>query len=477
MPWSGGIYDRLDGPTGWQDDAAASIPIQADLHDNSDNDVRDGINQCLNKDGSNSATGNLNLANNKITNLATGTLTTDASTVAQVQNSGLIWGGTSTGSANAQIISPTPAVLAYAAGQVFRFIAGFTPTSTLTLQVSSLSAQSIIADQVGTSSGNLAIMKGMVCEVVYNGTNFILRNAAGSNVFLGDYNNGNTSRSLSFFKSRGAEFPTNTIVQNGDAIGLVAFNAANGTGYDRAAYIAAEVGGVPGASGDMPGRLLFGTTPDGSATTLERMRIISTGQVIIGATSTTFSSEILAAGTGSGQQAITVNGGTSGTGGGGAFYARNGATTIAAVGGYSAIIGGAYDATPLFYASSTPKVVGITSAVGDRFMKWSTTTNSWTYDTSSARFKDNIADCPYGLTDVLAMQPRSFEYKFEENRADVGFIAEELLSVIPEVVGLDKDGLPEAVMYDRLTSVLCKAIQELHAKVAALEARIEQLEA
>jgi hypothetical protein len=44
---------------------------------------------------------------------------------------------------------------------------------------------------------------------------------------------------------------------------------------------------------------------------------------------------------------------------------------------------------------------------------------------------------------------------------------------VPEVVGLDLEGKPEAVMYDRLTSLLCKAIQELAAKVEALEAKVK----
>jgi hypothetical protein len=52
----------------------------------------------------------------------------------------------------------------------------------------------------------------------------------------------------------------------------------------------------------------------------------------------------------------------------------------------------------------------------------------------------------------------------------VGFIAEEMVSIVPEVVAKDIDGNPDAISYDRLTSVLCKAIQELEARVAALEA-------
>ena len=63
-------------------------------------------------------------------------------------------------------------------------------------------------------------------------------------------------------------------------------------------------------------------------------------------------------------------------------------------------------------------------------------------------------------------------YKFENYKHDIGFVAEEVFDVVPEVVGLDLEGKPEAVMYDRLTSLLCKAIQELAAKVEALESKV-----
>jgi len=78
MPWSGGNFTRANGNTGWVTDQTNGIGIEAGRHDTQDNDFKDGINFCLAKDGSNSATGNLNLGNNKITALGTATATTDA---------------------------------------------------------------------------------------------------------------------------------------------------------------------------------------------------------------------------------------------------------------------------------------------------------------------------------------------------------------------------------------------------------------
>jgi hypothetical protein len=87
---------------------------------------------------------------------------------------------------------------------------------------------------------------------------------------------------LAIQKSRGATVGTNTIVANADVLGSIEFRGANGTGYTTAAQIRAIVDGAPGATNDMPGALVFYTTPDGSGTTTERMRIDDAGNVGIG---------------------------------------------------------------------------------------------------------------------------------------------------------------------------------------------------
>lgn len=68
MPWAAGTFDRANGATGWTTDAAANIGIEAGRHDTQDNDFRDGINNCLAKDGQNSMTGNLSMGAFEIRN-------------------------------------------------------------------------------------------------------------------------------------------------------------------------------------------------------------------------------------------------------------------------------------------------------------------------------------------------------------------------------------------------------------------------
>lgn len=56
MPWSSGVFTRIYGSTGWTDDKNAATKILASRHDTHDQDLSDGINACLKKDGTNSPT-------------------------------------------------------------------------------------------------------------------------------------------------------------------------------------------------------------------------------------------------------------------------------------------------------------------------------------------------------------------------------------------------------------------------------------
>jgi hypothetical protein len=93
---------------------------------------------------------------------------------------------------------------------------------------------------------------------------------------------------------------------------------------------------------------------------------------------------------------------------------------------------------------------------------------------SDARLKNSIVDIKHGLSAVMNTQPRS--YKMNDLEGDyVGFVAQELQEVIPEVVSGD----PEkqlGVDYGSLVAVAFKAIQEQQALITTLTDRITALE-
>ena len=117
----------------------------------------------------------------------------------------------------------------------------------------------------------------------------------------------------------------------------------------------------------------------------------------------------------------------------------------------------------------------LASSSGNADLRYHTGTGVVSYDNSSQRFKDNIRDnTTYGLTAVNALQSRMFEYK-DDGRTDVGFIAEEVVQVVPELVGLDDEGTPLTVDYKRFVSVLVKAVQEQQEMIEALQAEVAAL--
>ena len=87
---------------------------------------------------------------------------------------------------------------------------------------------------------------------------------------------------LVFGKSRAGSNGGVTVVQSEDRLGGIRFAGADGTDlHSYAAEIGAVVGGTPG-SNDMPGRLIFSTTADGSNSPSERLRINPDGNMALG---------------------------------------------------------------------------------------------------------------------------------------------------------------------------------------------------
>lgn len=139
-----------------------------------------------------------------------------------------------------------------------------------------------------------------------------------------------SAASIQLQKTRGS-VASPASVQSGDSLGNINFSGYNTSTLRIGAQIAAFVDRSLGAS-DVPGRLVFGTTPVGSTIPVERMRINSSGGVGIGAVAD--SNETLRLGkslTGSAAVVQQWNVGTVQSDvTGGAYYYRTFANTVAA---------------------------------------------------------------------------------------------------------------------------------------------------
>jgi hypothetical protein len=98
---------------------------------------------------------------------------------------------------------------------------------------------------------------------------------------LGRFSADASAAVFAFLKSRNATIGSHTVVNSGDTLGQINFQGSDGTDYLNAALIRAEVDGTPGTN-DMPGRLVFSTTADGSASPAERLRLDSSGRLGLG---------------------------------------------------------------------------------------------------------------------------------------------------------------------------------------------------
>jgi hypothetical protein len=81
-------------------------------------------------------------------------------------------------------------------------------------------------------------------------------------------------------KSRGANIGDNVIVVSGDQTGAMYFVGNDGINFIESSSIRTFIDGTPNTN-DMPGRIVFYTTSAGSSSGTERMRIDSSGNVVV----------------------------------------------------------------------------------------------------------------------------------------------------------------------------------------------------
>ena len=92
--------------------------------------------------------------------------------------------------------------------------------------------------------------------------------------------------------------------------------------------------------------------------------------------------------------------------------------------------------------------------------------------TSSLRYKSDVTDAAHGLADVLKLRSVTYKGKNDGDKVFGGLIAEEVHDAgLTEFVAYDKEGRPDAIHYGNMVALLVKAVQELTARVAELEAK------
>lgn len=303
---------------------------------------------------------------------------------------------------------------------------------------------------------------------------------------IDSYSNDTTRSTIQFRKSRGTTLNSNVIVNNGDTYGSIVWQGANGTSYSDGARIRAVVTDTPGATNDMPGTIIFDTTPNASATLTERMRITNAGDVCIGRTSTLLGASGLSVGKANGNVISELVSLSLADGEGAYLYIRGTATGNRA--GQLGVYKHSGISNPAAYLYLQEEDAGdnyLWVSNAGNLMISATVANIGTAtgtvvgtQTSDERVK-NIKPGPfnYGLSDILALTPVEYELKDELGVNKLGFTAQQTQPIIPEAVYNTGDAIPGedptlpklGMDYSQIIPVLVKAVQELAARVESLE--------
>jgi hypothetical protein len=133
-------------------------------------DLATGLSTAITKDGQTTVTANIPMSTYKFTGLGVGSAATDSANLSQVQSTvtKLL---TSVSGADTITAVGAPVVAAYAAGQMFYFVATGDNTGAVTLNIDALGAKAVTRDgSVALAAGD--IKSGEVVVVVYDGTRF-----------------------------------------------------------------------------------------------------------------------------------------------------------------------------------------------------------------------------------------------------------------------------------------------------------------
>ena len=103
---------------------------------------------------------------------------------------------------------------------------------------------------------------------------------------------------------------------------------------------------------------------------------------------------------------------------------------------------------------------------------------------SKKSLKSNIAPISgrSALKDVMNMQGVTYKLRnmpakpgLPDRKQEVGFIADDMVSVVPQVVTVDDTGAAQGIDYAKLTAVLTEAIKEQQKQIEALKSKVNKL--
>jgi len=142
--------------------------------------------------------------------------------------------------------------------------------------------------------------------------------------------------------------------------------------------------------------------------------------------------------------------------------------------GYGAefMIGSQHSSIYINYRTCNSNISGMTPTLwlwnAGSSTSWATHKASAWNTGSDIKLKKDIEPIPYGLDAINLLQPKKYKLK-QDDSENLGLIAQDVEGIIDEIVSSDDKSDTKFLNYTQLIPVLIKAVQELSAKVEALE--------
>jgi hypothetical protein len=106
-------------------------------------------------------------------------------------------------------------------------------------------------------------------------------------------------------------------------------------------------------------------------------------------------------------------------------------------------------------------------------LSYNTETNEIYFNGSSRRYKHNIVPLNRDTSVVYKLVPREFDYNLNGEH-DIGLIAEEANEVDPQFAYIDKDGIPEGIQWQRVTTYLVAELQRLKKQLTMIKSTFKK---
>lgn len=240
-------------------------------------------------------------------------------------------------------------------------------------------------------------------------------------------------------------------------IGQISFTDSGHT--TAASIVAFRDGGTWASGSSQPTKLVFSTTADGASSPTERMRIDSSGSLLLGRTSAYNSSPGEVAVFQGNRHGVVIFQGANANYTGLNIrnaYANNGGNNVSG------------------------NMITFHDNGGTERGKIAMNGSSTSYITSSDyRLKENVVNITDGITRIKQLLPKRFNFIVDANTTVDGFLAHEAQAVVPEAITGTKDEVDDdgnAVMQgidqSKLVPLLTAALQEAITKIETLEQRL-----